>query len=201
MHCYFCVFRLVAKMLVFIKFSYNGTPVALKSALVVPLKGAAGRAETASLLFALLFNGAMFAIACSCGKEMVCESLRSEMRVIRKSNSSTGAASRPKMVGGSPPAIRFGRCCHAAGRLRDLAPGRTDAATRARRRPRRANFARPAATVANIDWPSSAAQRRAENEIVQIVERARALNLNALIAGGRARMRSIRPATSRGANT
>ncbi len=54
---------LVAKMLVFIKFSYNGTPVALKSALVAPLKALPVAPETASLLFALLFNGAMFAIA------------------------------------------------------------------------------------------------------------------------------------------
>ena len=54
---------LVAKMLVFIKFSYNGTPVAVKSALVAPLKALPVAPETASLLFALLFNGAMFAIA------------------------------------------------------------------------------------------------------------------------------------------
>lgn len=54
---------LVAKMLVAIKFSYNGTPVALKSVLVAPLKALPVTPETASLLFALLFNGAMFAIA------------------------------------------------------------------------------------------------------------------------------------------
>jgi len=54
---------LVAKMLVAIKFSYNGTSVALKSALVAPLKALPAAPETASLLFALLFNGAMFAIA------------------------------------------------------------------------------------------------------------------------------------------
>ena len=69
---------LVAKMLVFIKFSYNGTPVAVKSALVAPLKALPVAPETASLLFALLFNGAMFAIAWFMWKKKI--SLKGKIR-------------------------------------------------------------------------------------------------------------------------
>ena len=78
----------------------------------------------------------------------------------------------------------------------DLAPGRTDAADARTPPPAPREFrAAWVATVANIDWPSKRglSVEQQKNEIVQIVERARALNLNALIVQVRPSADAIYP--------